>query len=168
MCTEDKKCAVCGGSLIHEERDRTCRYTKKTRNKHEVYSVQYHQPGLWCTTCGEGYIKGDDQKVHNAVFTTLRSKVEGVLSPTEIQCIRENLGLSKRKASLLIGGGHNAFQKYETGEVMPSKSTSSLIRLLGARPELISVLTSLQQPQQDKHIHLPNHQGDVKIQTVSA
>lgn len=161
-----KLCPQCGGSLVHESREKTCRYAKKTVKKIETFFVIYSQPGWWCRLCGEGIIEGEDHQHFKDVFSTLRAKVEGVLTPKQISSIRKNMGISKRKASLLVGGGHNAFQRYESGEICPSSSTSALISLLGLRPELQQLLPSLQNDPDKKFITLPT-QNRVEIHKIA-
>ena len=161
-----KQCTMCGGSLVRDERERTCRYTKKTLKKAQTFSVTYRQPGWWCNVCGEGFIKDDDHRVHDEVFTELRARVEGVLSPKQIRAIRNKLGLSKRKASFLVGGGYNAFQRYESGEIVPSGSASCLISLLGERPELQHVIPFIQESSA-RHTMALSNQEMVEIQMVS-
>ena len=62
------------------------------------------------------------------------------LSPRDVARIRGGLGLSKRKAGRVLGGGPNAFARYESGEATPSQPLCLLLRLLDARPELLAEL----------------------------
>lgn len=55
----------------------------------------------------------------------------------EIRRIRRKLGLSQVAAARLIGGGHNAFSRYERGEAMPMPAVLNLFRLLDRHPELL-------------------------------
>jgi HTH-type transcriptional regulator / antitoxin MqsA len=59
---------------------------------------------------------------------------------SEIRRIRRKLGLSQLAASRLTGGGHNAFSRYERGEVTPMPSVINLFRLLDKHPELLKDL----------------------------
>jgi HTH-type transcriptional regulator / antitoxin MqsA len=54
-----------------------------------------------------------------------------------VRRIREKLGLSQRKASALLGGGPNAFQKYESAEAEPSQAMGVLLFLLDQHPDLL-------------------------------
>jgi HTH-type transcriptional regulator/antitoxin MqsA len=40
----------------------------------------------------------------------------------------------------MIGGGPRAFQKYESGDLLPSRAANSALALLGHNPESLSVL----------------------------
>lgn len=53
----------------------------------------------------------------------------GLLSGQEIHKIRELLDLTQKEASALFGGGANAFNKYESGEVLQSVAMDRLVRL---------------------------------------
>lgn len=55
----------------------------------------------------------------------------------EIRRIRRNLGLSQAEAARLTGGGHNAFSRYERGEVAPMPAVVNLFRILERHPELL-------------------------------
>src|SRR5262249_18891333 len=58
----------------------------------------------------------------------------------EIRRIRRKLGLSQAAAARLTGGGHNAFSRYERGEVAPLPAVVNLFRLLDKHPELLKDL----------------------------
>ncbi len=62
------------------------------------------------------------------------------LEPDEIRVVRESLGLTQREAGELIGGGPNAFAKYETGTVAPSAAIVNLLLLLKADPGALGKL----------------------------
>ena len=44
------------------------------------------------------------------------------------------------QTGLLLGGGKRAFQKYENGDVLPSRAISNLLRLLSNNPALLKTL----------------------------
>lgn len=53
----------------------------------------------------------------------------GLLSGQEIHRILELLDLTQKEASTLFGGGANAFNKYESGEVLQSVAMDRLLRV---------------------------------------
>ena len=79
-------------------------------------------------------------KVSDAALTALKIKVENLLAPEEVRRIRLKMGLTQRQAGALIGGGPNAFQKYEAGDVTVSKGISNFLRMLERHPEEIEEL----------------------------
>lgn len=60
--------------------------------------------------------------------------------PEEITAIRVSLGLTKRGASRVFGGGSRSFQKYERGDVPPCEAMRLLLRVVAHRPELLDAL----------------------------
>ena len=50
--------------------------------------------------------------------------------------------LTQREAGTFIGGGTNAFQKYEIGDVLVNKAVASAMLLLDDHHEGLSVLKS--------------------------
>jgi HTH-type transcriptional regulator/antitoxin MqsA len=57
----------------------------------------------------------------------------------EMKKIRRKLQLTQKETvQLLSGGGHNAFSRYERGEVLPPKALMLLMRLLDRYPHLLA------------------------------
>jgi HTH-type transcriptional regulator / antitoxin MqsA len=94
-------------------------------------------PGWYDDDAEGGIHTGDDMKVSDAVLLKLRIAVDHLLTPEEVRRIRKKVGLSQRDAGFVIGGGPNAFQKYESGEVLVSKIVANVLRVLDDDPELI-------------------------------
>ena len=82
----------------------------------------------------------DDLKVYGKAIKELEAEVEHLLLPAEIRSIRKRLKLTQIQAGLLLGGGKRAFQKYESGDVLPSRAISNLLRLLSSNPALLKTL----------------------------
>ncbi len=62
------------------------------------------------------------------------------LDPDQIRAIREGLGLSQREAGNLLGGGSDAFPKYESGAVVPRAALVNLLLVLRDNPGALSTL----------------------------
>ncbi len=58
--------------------------------------------------------------------------------------IRKKLCLNQEAAGQILGGGPNAFHKYEKGDVLPSQAISNLLRVLEALPDGLEVLQNRQ------------------------
>ena len=57
----------------------------------------------------------------------------------EMRRIRRKLHLTQKETvQLLSGGGHNAFSRYERGEILPPKALILLMRLLDRYPYLLT------------------------------
>ena len=104
-------------------------------------SVTIQMPGWYCQDFTESVHTGEDMRVSDDAVRALQIRVEKLLPPEEIKRIRNKLGLTQREASAVIGGGsENAFQKYESGEVVLSKGMSNFLRVLEKHPEEIPFL----------------------------
>ena len=62
------------------------------------------------------------------------------LDPDQIRTIREGLGLSQREAGNLLGGGPDAFPKYESGAVVPCAALVNLLLVLRDHPGALRTL----------------------------
>lgn len=130
-----KKCPVCGdGSLRRETREMTFAY--------QGHQLTYDQPGLWCDVCGEGLLEPSDKDATDPLLADFVAKVEGRLTTGDIRRIRKKLDLTQRQAGEIIGGGVNAFHRYETGKAYPAKGTENFLRLLDNHPDLLRELRS--------------------------
>ena len=65
----------------------------------------------------------------------MKIRADHLLPSDEVRRIRKKLGLTQREAGELIGGGPNAFQKYESGEILASRAVSNFLRVLERHPE---------------------------------
>lgn len=103
-------------------------------------SITFDMPGWYCDQSEESMHTGEDMKVSDRMLNLLKARSEGLLEPEEIRRIRKKLRLSQEAAGRLIGGGPRAFQKYESGDLSPSRAVSSALVLLDHDPEALSVL----------------------------
>jgi HTH-type transcriptional regulator/antitoxin MqsA len=107
-------------------------------------SIAFPMPGWYCDASGESIHTGADMKVSDRALNRLKARVEGLPAPAEIRRIRKKLGLTQEQAGDLIGGGPRAFQKYETGDLLPSRAVGSALALLDHDPAALSVLQARQ------------------------
>ncbi len=103
-------------------------------------SITVDMPGRYPDASPDGIHTGTDMKVSDRALNRLKARVEGLLLPEEIRRIRRKLGLTQEAAGELIGGGPRAFQKYETGDLLPSRAISSALLLLDHEPASLAVL----------------------------
>jgi HTH-type transcriptional regulator/antitoxin MqsA len=118
------------------------RDTRPMELKYKSESVMVQMPGWYCSASEESIHTADDMKVSDVALRNLKIKVENLLPPEEIKRIRNKLGLTQRDAGDLIGGGPNAFQKYESGEGLLSKGMSNFLRMLDKHPEQLKELAA--------------------------
>lgn len=128
-----ENCPFCGKKSYYHQ-------TKLMTLYYRSLPITVKQPGYWCDKCGEGVISGDDRKATQKELQSLRSKIDGLLTPKRIKKIREQLNLTQQKASEIFGGGINAFSRYERGETPIPRPLSQLLQLLQAHPALLSEL----------------------------
>jgi HTH-type transcriptional regulator/antitoxin MqsA len=130
--TKAPTCPETGKPMVRDSRPVTLAF--------KGHSITIDMPGWYCDDSGESIHTGEDMKVSDAALQALKIKVENLLSPEDVRRIRVKMGLTQRQAGTLIGGGPNAFQKYEAGEVTVSKGISNFLRMLERHPEEIEEL----------------------------
>lgn len=107
-------------------------------------SITFDMPGWYSDQSEEGIHTGADMKVSDRMLNRLKARSEDLLEPEEIRRIRKKLKLSQETAGLVIGGGPRAFQKYESGDLLPSRAISSALILLDHDPKALHVLRRTQ------------------------
>jgi HTH-type transcriptional regulator/antitoxin MqsA len=107
-------------------------------------SITFNMPGWYCDSSDETIHTGQDMKVSDRMLNRLKARVEGLLDPDEVRRIRKRLNISQTEAGQMIGGGPRAFQKYESGDLLPSRAISSALTLLDHDPKGLSVLKTRQ------------------------
>lgn len=122
-------CSDCGAPMVREVRNLSWTYRGETLN--------YKQPGLYCTNCDNTSLTDDDVKKTEGIMLDFRAKVDEKLapslSPSQIRSLRESLSLSQKAAGEIFGGGPMAFSKYERGEYNVSRPLNILFKLLVAK-----------------------------------
>ena len=129
-------CPVTGGPMRRDTRPVTLVYKKE--------SLTFDLPGWYCAQSEESIHTGADMKLSDRMLNLLKAKSEGLLLPQDIRRIRKKLGLTQAVAGLLIGGGPRAFQKYESGDALPSRAISSALILLDHDPGALRLLEKKQ------------------------
>jgi HTH-type transcriptional regulator/antitoxin MqsA len=107
-------------------------------------SITVDMPGWYGDQPEQGIFEPEDMKISDRALNRLKARTEGLLEPEEIKRIRKKLGITQEAAGELIGGGPRAFQKYETGDLMPSRAISSALVLLDHDPKSLTVLEARQ------------------------
>jgi HTH-type transcriptional regulator/antitoxin MqsA len=97
-------------------------------------------PGWYCGDCDESIHTGKDMRVSDRALNGLKASANRLLSHDEVRRIRKRLRLSQREAGRLIGGGPNAFQKYESGDILVSHAVNSALLLLDRDPSGLELL----------------------------
>lgn len=130
--TETPICPKTGAPMRRDIRPMTLTYKSE--------SITFDQPGWYSDKSDEGILVGKDLQISDRMLNRLKARTEGLLEPEEIRRIRKKLKLSQEAAGILIGGGPRAFQKYESGDLLPSRAISSALILLDHDPKALSIL----------------------------
>jgi HTH-type transcriptional regulator/antitoxin MqsA len=108
--------------------------------EYKDHSIAIDMPGWYCNESDQSIHTGEDMKASDRALNRLKARVEGLLEPEEIRRIRRKLGLNQVRAGELVGGGPRAFQKYEAGDLLPSRAISSALMLLDHDPSSLRIL----------------------------
>ena len=127
------RCMLCGEQASEHK-------VKEVPFTYKGQSVMINQPGKWCDACGEGVLTHEDRKTTLKEMQAHKAKVDGLLTPDEIQKIRTMLKLSQKKAGEIFGGGVNAFSRYERGENPIPKPLNGLLTILSNHPSQLKEL----------------------------
>jgi HTH-type transcriptional regulator/antitoxin MqsA len=128
----DPVCPTTGTPMHRDTRPMALTYKGET--------ITFDMPGWYCDTSDESIHTGADMKLSDRMLNRLKARADGLLEPDEIRRIRRKLGLTQVDAGQIIGGGPRAFQKYETGDLLPSRAISSALALLDHDPGALAVL----------------------------
>ena len=122
--------------------------------------ITFDMPGWYGDASDESIHTGEDMKVSDRALNRLKAATEGLPSPEEIRRIRTKLGLTQEAAGEFIGGGPRAFQKYEAGDLLPSRAIGSALALLDRDPTGLSVLSARPFVASPEHSCSVRHAGD--------
>lgn len=139
MATEIKKklrqCPNCGHALLREETI-TDRFEYRPKGE-EPLTVEVHDvPVEVCPKCGEKYLGPAAARVqHAAVCRAL-----GLMTPAEIQAIRQRLGATQAEFARLTGIDEAAISGWERGSILPNRAMDRYLRLLDSNRANVSLL----------------------------
>jgi HTH-type transcriptional regulator/antitoxin MqsA len=133
-------CPETGAVMYRDVRPMTIAYKGK--------QIEIEMPGWYCDESDQSIHSGEDMKVSDRAMNRLKAQAESLLVPETVRRIRKRLGLTQKAAGWLIGGGPNAFQKYESGDVLVSHAVTSALLLLERDPSGLSVLKEKKQHEQ--------------------
>lgn len=125
-------CPETGAELSRGVRQETLTY--------KGFTTTFEMPGWYPEGSDEGIHNGEDMKISDRALNRLKAQAAALLLPEEIRKIRKALHLTQGQAGVLIGGGPSAFQKYEAGDLLPSKALCNLLRILSQLPNAMEIL----------------------------
>ena len=116
------------------------RGVRKVTFSYKGESIEVDMPGWYSEDGVRGVHSQEDTKVSDHALNIMKARVEGLPLPTEIRSIRKKFQLTQEQAGTILGGGARAFQKYESGEVLPSRTMANLLLLLQEYPQGLEIL----------------------------
>ena len=93
-----------------------------------------------CNKCGREFISKQQILNNDSRVRDAKKRVDGLLTSTEIKNARTSMELTQEQASVVFGGGKNAFSKYERAEVSQSVAMDKLIRICLKHPAVLHEL----------------------------
>lgn len=129
----NKTCPLCSEGTLQ---DGIQRKTLEYRGRLYEYAAE----GAFCDHCHDGFPDHDEQE--EAAWKSFRDKVDAD-EAAELARIRKKLKLTQKEAAKIVGGGHNAFSRYERGEAKPVQAVINLFRLLDHHPNLLNEIKGL-------------------------
>lgn len=118
-----KHCPLCGLDALQQVLvDETMNYAGTTLLVRDVAISR-------CDACGGEVVLPDQVKVNSLRFADAKRIHDDLKTSREIRAWRTRLNLTQAQASTLLGGGVNAFSKYERGEVIQSRPMDLLMRV---------------------------------------
>lgn len=93
-----------------------------------------------CNECEREFVSKQQILNNDSRIRDAKKSVDGLLTSTEIYHARTSMKLTQEQASLVFGGGKNAFSKYERAEVSQSVAMDKLIRICLKHPVVLHEL----------------------------
>jgi len=130
-----RRCPNCGHSPLRDETV-TDRFEYRADGE-EPLTVEVHDvPVEVCPKCGEKYFGPAAMRAqHAAVCRSL-----GLLTPEEIQAIRERLGPTQAEFARLTGIGEATISRWERGRILPNRAMDHYLRLLDRNRANVTLL----------------------------
>lgn len=132
---EPRSCSNCEEGHLHKG----VRNVKVTRKG--LSMTVKNIAGLFCDHCDEiEFDESTDSATRYAAAgdkLVLRNRAKAAAT---LKSQRRRLKLTQAQASMLTGGGHNAFSRYETGTAQPLPAVYNLFNILDKHPELLKDL----------------------------
>ncbi|MBH1826292.1 type II toxin-antitoxin system MqsA family antitoxin [Stenotrophomonas muris] len=122
-------CPICEvGSLVPGTGSQTISYNGKSLVVHGLGFAK-------CECCGEELVFPEVAKANDKIYADAKRGADGLWTSDRILEWRTRWRISQQQAAKILGGGVNAFSKYERGEVVQSKSMDLLMRVFNESAE---------------------------------
>jgi putative zinc finger/helix-turn-helix YgiT family protein len=133
-----QRCPNCGHSPLRDEAV-TDRFEYRPEGEEPIVVEAQNVPVQVCPNCGERYFGPTAVRAqHAAVCRTL-----GLLTPDEIQAIRERIGPTQAEFAKLTGIGEATISRWERGRILPNRAMDRYLRLLDRNFANVTLLKTL-------------------------
>jgi putative zinc finger/helix-turn-helix YgiT family protein len=133
-----QRCPNCGHVPLRHETI-TDRFEYRIDDNEAITVEAQNVPVEVCPHCGEQFFGPAAARLqHAAVCQAL-----GLLTPQEIQTIRERFGPTQTEFGRLTGIGEATISRWERGRLLPSRALDRYLRLLAANPANVSSLKAM-------------------------
>jgi HTH-type transcriptional regulator/antitoxin MqsA len=105
-----------------------------------------------CNSCHREFLSKSQIIANETKVREAKKQINGLLSSEDIKAIRKSLNLSQADASIVFGGGQNAFSKYERSEVTQSQAMDKLLRLASSDRYIYGKLLGLSNLENKSHV----------------
>lgn len=95
-----------------------------------------------CNNCQREFVSKQQIINNDARVRDAKKGFDGLLTSSETYDARISLGLTQEQASVVFGGGKNAFSKYERAEVSQSVAMDKLIKICLKHPNVFHELVT--------------------------
>jgi HTH-type transcriptional regulator/antitoxin MqsA len=138
IATIPDECPICGES-------------KSVALRKGRYVTQYNKLSITlenvesycCEACKEVFFSKEQEKeLSHRVKEAARAMLGG-LPPERIIALRQRLGLSQEEFEALLDLGPKVVTRWENGHVIPSRTTTYLLRLLERMPQLVDEIRAV-------------------------
>jgi putative zinc finger/helix-turn-helix YgiT family protein len=160
-----QRCSNCGHTPLHEEAI-TDSFEYRAEGEEPIAIEAQNVPVEVCPNCRERYFGPASIRVqHAAVRQAL-----GLLTPEEIQAIREQFGPTQAEFARPTGISEATILRWERGRMLPSRAMDCYLRLLAKNPVNIQTLkmlgtsaaTTPSQQEKDSQPRMPEHDGSTR------
>ena len=117
------QCPICGAGHVTD-------HVEQVEAEYKGLKDQVPSHYQLCEACGSDFASAAEMRANKRAVMAFRKRVDGLLSGTEIEALRERYKLNQKQAARLFGGGPVAFSKYENDDVAHSAAMDKLLRLV--------------------------------------
>jgi putative zinc finger/helix-turn-helix YgiT family protein len=133
-----QRCPNCGHSPLRDEVVAD-RFEYRPEGEEPIVVEAQNVPVRVCPNCGEKYLGPAAVRAqHAAVCRAL-----GLLTPDEIQAIRERIGPTQAEFARLTGIGEATISRWERGRILPNRAMDRYLRLLDRNFANVTLLKTL-------------------------